>query len=512
MADQPDPQKIEKEFLDSIRRMMSQINMRPQPQEESATKDEEEKPQKDAKSKVQFNLKPKEVKKYLDRYVIKQEDAKRVLATAICDHYNHISQCEGAGKCKDYAKQNVLMLGPTGVGKTYLVKSISELVGVPFTKGDATKFSETGYVGGDVEDLVRDLVHRAQGDITLAECGIIYLDEIDKIASASNLQTRDVSGVGVQRGLLKIMEDTEVALRNPQDMQSQMQAIMEFQQKGKVTKPMINTRHILFIVSGAFDKLPPIIERRWRASNIGFTPHFVPHLPSENLLREARTEDFMEFGFEPEFIGRLPVRVICQYLSAEDLYAILTTSEGSILRQYRAAFKAYGIDIRFEDDALWEIAKGAAKEGTGARGLITVCEKVLRDLKYELPSSKLKEFVVTRDMVLAPEKALRALLSEERKERSHDIEKEIQMYAESFFQKNGIRIEFTKEAAENLLSKIIEESQETRPFLEKHLSSYAYGLGLIQKKKAREKFILDEEVIKNPNAILEQWIKEAYER
>ena len=203
---------------------------------------------------LEFDYKPSQIKSYLDRYVIQQDDAKKVLSTAICDHYHQI-QNSGPDDLIDYKKQNILLIGPTGVGKTYLVQNIARLIGVPFVKADATKFSETGYVGGDVEDLVRELVAQAEGDVELAQYGIVYLDEIDKIAGATNLMGRDVSGQGVQRGLLKLMEDTEVPLRSSTDVAGQMQSLFEFQTKGKLEKKTISTRHILFIVSGAFNGL-----------------------------------------------------------------------------------------------------------------------------------------------------------------------------------------------------------------------------------------------------------------
>ncbi len=209
-----------------------------------------------------FDLIPRQIKEHLDRFVIRQDEAKKALAIAVCDHYHHARyrlRLAGtdpeAAKRVEFAKQNVIIVGPTGVGKTYLVKHIADLIGVPFVKADATKFSETGYVGGDVDDLVRELVRRADGDVELAQYGIIYLDEIDKIATASNVSGRDVSGRGVQTTLLKLMEETEVPVRNPQDMQSQMQAMFEMSRTGKSTRETINTRHILFIVSGAFSGL-----------------------------------------------------------------------------------------------------------------------------------------------------------------------------------------------------------------------------------------------------------------
>ena len=203
---------------------------------------------------MKFDLKPKEIKQYLDRYVIKQDEAKKALAIAVCDHYNHVRECheDPTAADADYSKQNIVILGPTGVGKTYLIRHIAKLIGVPFVKADATRFSETGYVGANVDDLIRELVTQAEDNLELAQYGIIYLDEADKIATPPNIIGRDVSGRGVQIGLLKLMEETEVDLRAGNDVASQMRAAMEFQKSGKVEKEVINTRHILFIISGAF--------------------------------------------------------------------------------------------------------------------------------------------------------------------------------------------------------------------------------------------------------------------
>src|SRR6185436_2373200 len=204
----------------------------------------------------------------------------------------------------NYAKQNIILIGPTGVGKTYLIRSVADLIGVPFVKGDATKFSETGYVGGDVEDLVRELMRRADGDVERAQYGIIYIDEIDKIATASELRGRDVSGRGVQTNLLKLMEETEVPARSQNDIAGQMQAMFDFQ-RGKKGASTINTKHILFIVSGAFDGLERIVRRRLRESTIGFAARG-REIGDEQTFDHAMTRDFIDFGFEPEFIGRLP--------------------------------------------------------------------------------------------------------------------------------------------------------------------------------------------------------------
>src|SRR5881397_2890117 len=366
----------------------------------------EEPPTKASGEEFVFNFLPRDIKAHLDRFVIKQDEAKKVLSIAVCDHYNHVNylrrlERDDPAKAEEveYAKQNVILVGPTGVGKTYLIKHIAELIKVPFVKADATKFSETGYVGGDVEDLVRELVQKADGDVGLAQFGIIYVDEIDKIASASNLIGRDVSGRGVQTTLLKLMEETEVPVRSMNDLQAQLQAAFEFQRKGKAKRETINTRHILFVVSGAFEKLKEQVARRVRHGQIGFSAQPIQVMDNE-LFGHVTTQDFIEYGFEPEFIGRLPVRVVCEELDAKDLFDIMKYSEGSLLRQYERAFRAYGIEISFEDEALRLLAETAAKEKTGARGLLTVFEKLFRDYKYYLAGSGLSQiiFVITKQL------------------------------------------------------------------------------------------------------------------
>jgi len=460
-----------------------------------------------------FNLKPKEVKAHLDRFVIKQDEAKKALAIAVCDHYNHVKQCIDTPQndTDEYAKQNVLILGPTGVGKTYLVKQIAKLIGVPFIKADATRFSETGYVGANVDDMVRDLVTQANGDIDTAKYGIIYIDEIDKIASPVGLSGgKDVSGRGVQSGLLKLMEETEIDLSSGNDMKSQMQAFMEIQSTGKLKNKVINTKHILFIVSGAFSKLEDVVKNRMNQNGIGFSASLERHLPDDDLLSNVTTEDLSEFGFEPEFIGRLPIRVACQKLHANDLMAILTESEGSILNQYRKAFKAYGIDISFEDDALREIAERSYHEKTGARALMTVTEAALRKFKYELPSTPVQFLNVTKAVITTPQAELERILTTESQDKTDQVREDISLFEVEFFEKHGITIGFSDEATQRVGKESATNEESIHNFCTKLLFGYEHGLNLIRQNTGQTSFKLGVEVVEAPQTALEQMIIGSY--
>ncbi|RJR28874.1 MAG: AAA family ATPase [Desulfobacteraceae bacterium] len=358
-----------------------------------------------------FDMLPEELEHFLESFIVKQKQAKSVLATKMCTHFNRIKFLkQQGGKNKTVGvgmiKNNVLMIGPTGVGKTYMVKLIAQKLGVPFVKGDATKFSETGYVGGDVEDLVRDLVYEAGDDIDLAENGIIYIDEVDKIASARNIIGHDVSRTGVQRALLKPMEETEVDMKVPHDAVSQIQAIEHFRRTGKREKRMVNTRNILFIMSGAFGDLAEIIKKRLQKQGIGFEANVSSTEVPWEVLKEVSAQDLIEFGFETEFVGRLPVVVVFDELTKEDLADILRNPNNPIVLSKRQDFKAYGIDLKFEDEALGKIAEMAAAEKTGARGLVSAIERVLIPFEKHMPSTPMKQLVVTADVVDNPESEL----------------------------------------------------------------------------------------------------------
>ncbi len=461
---------------------------------------------------LKFDLKPKDIKNYLDRYIIRQDEAKKALAIAVCDHYNHVRECHENPKIADtdYSKQNVIMLGPTGVGKTYLIRHVAKLIGVPFVKADATRFSETGYVGANVDDLIRDLLTQAEGDIELAQYGIVYLDEADKLATPPNLIGRDVSGRGVQIGLLKLMEETEVDLRAGHDVSSQIQAVMEFQNKGKVEKQLINTRHILFIVSGAFNGLDDIIKKRLNERNIGFSATLTAQDEMDDWLEHVTPQDFIEFGLEPEFIGRLPVHVVCQDLSADDLYQILKGSEGSIIRQYEGAFRAYGIDVLFSDEGLRSIAEKAHTHKTGARALMTVCEKILRDYKFELPSSSVHEFVVTERTVEASKSELIRLIEDDNYNRQHVIRECVRRYEENFRQKYQMSIHFDDEATNLICQSAIDEGRTPQEICEDLLKTYQHGLNLVKQNTGQFEFNLTREVVEHPDAALERWIRNSY--
>ena len=461
-----------------------------------------------------FKLKPKEVRDYLNRFVIRQDDAKKVLSVAICDHYNHVraTLSNKNSEAAEYSKQNILLLGPTGVGKTYLMKNVARLIGVPFVKADATKFSETGYVGSDVEDLVRDLVKAADGDIELAEKGIIFIDEIDKIATEGSAGGRDVSGRGVQINLLKLMEETEVNLFSPSDMMAQMQAVMEIQRGAKPKRKSINTKNILFIVSGAFDKLAESIKKRLSQNEMGFGADLSDTKEDNSTyLEHAETSDFIKYGFEPEFIGRVPVRCACSALSAEDLAHILTTSEGSILHQYRDDFRGYGINFSITPEAIMNIADTASKEGTGARGIMTVMERLFRDYKFELPSTAIKHFEVTTEMVAYPSSCLQALKEKNAHLQSTVWESDAKRYAAAFEKSHGFTLEFKPLAIETLITEANKLDQTIQSICDEKFKDFEHGLTIINRNTGQTVFKLGKLAIENPDKELSKWVVRSIE-
>jgi ATP-dependent Clp protease ATP-binding subunit ClpX len=513
-ADQPLPSsdEIQKKISEFMKREFGDRVKFLSPESEHA---ETTPPPEDGKRKgieFDFHLKPKDVKAHLDRFVIRQEDAKKALAIAVCDHYNHVKAAERGEELRDYVKQNVLLIGPTGVGKTYLIKTIADLIGVPFVKADATKFSETGYVGGDVEDLVRELLQRAEGDVNLAKYGIVYLDEIDKIATPANIIGRDVSGRGVQTNLLKLMEETEVPLRSPTDIQAQLQAAFEYQRRGKVKRETINTKHILFIVSGAFDQMLDIIRRRIRQANIGFGGHLTETVAEAELHRRGQTEDFVKFGFEPEFVGRLPVRVVLEKLSVDDLYNILKQSEGSVVRQYESSFSAFGIDLIFSDEGLRAVAELAALENTGARGLLTVCERALREFKFELPSSTVRQFVVTRALVENPEAELQRILHEPLYEQRELMRQLVRDFERKFAEKHHLHIRLEPDAVEEIVERTQHAKKSVTDFCRELFKDYQFGLNLIKTNSGQTEFVVPKSALADPDKFLSDWVVSSYRK
>ena len=503
------PEEFQRQLADLLRQQLQDAPG--QPSAQPAGDDVPEDPARPGRADpFAFNYKPREVKDHLDRFVIKQDDAKKVLSVALCDHYHHVRLALEGKESPSYAKQNIALIGPTGVGKTFLIRCAADLIGVPFVKADATKFSETGYVGGDVEDMVRDLLRLADGDVTRAQYGIIYIDEIDKIAAANNATGRDVSGRGVQTNLLKLMEETEVPARSPNDIAGQIQAMMDFTQRGRKGPSTVNTKHILFIVSGAFGGLDKIIHRRLREATIGFAARDRPLETPEAVLANAQTRDFIEFGFEPEFIGRLPVRVVCHSLKVEDLFLILKSSEGSIVRQYEQDFAAYGIEVLFADEGLRRIAERAGDEQTGARGLMTVCERVFRDIKFEMPSTKVRRFVVTSELVDDPAAELKRILTAPEREERMGTRQLVDEYARRFQEAHGMCLRFTEAAADMLVQEALEKGHPIRDLCAKRFKDFQFGLKLIVQNSGQQEFVIDTDAVQAPDKVLSDWVVASY--
>jgi endopeptidase Clp ATP-binding regulatory subunit ClpX len=576
----PDQKELEKElneylgkkYGDRIRLVVPMLF--PKAQTEEVSKEEKDFDE-GKKEKINFDLKPEELEAFLNDYIIRQDEAKEILATKICTHFNRIkfteltkgrNRYEGVG----YIKNNILMIGPTGVGKTYLIKLIAKKIGVPFVKGDATKFSETGYVGGDVEDLVRDLVYEANGDFDLAQYGIIYVDEIDKIASANNIIGPDVSRTGVQRALLKPMEETEVDLKVPHDPISQLEAIEHYRKTGKREKRTINTKHILFIMSGAFNGLEEMVKKRLNREGIGFGAEIRSKDERAEYLKQVKAEDLIAYGFESEFIGRLPVTAVFEKLEVEDLFAILKNPNNPITLGKKKDFKSYGIDIQFEEEALYGLAVKAFEEKTGARGLVSAVEKVLLKFEKRLPSTQIRQLVVTRDVVEHPERELERLLenpsnpetqaklerllsrekvalkesimkreAEFRKrygivllesrialianrmiekgydvntviEEVVDIQRMVEDFERDFYRKHGISLRFSNEAVDRVTEIGLEEDGKGIGICSRLSKDYEHGFKLIRDRVGQREFILTREAIDNPEAYLNQVIREIF--
>ena len=337
----------------------------------------------------------------------------------------------------------------------------------------------------------------ADGNIDLAQYGIIFLDEIDKIASQATVG-KDVSGRGVQINLLKLMEETDVSLFSQTDLIGQMQAIMNMQRGNEENPRTLSTRHILFIVSGAFDSLAENVKKRISASQIGFSRGSPDGLVESEFLRLATTKDFIAYGFEPEFIGRIPVRVVFDALSEKDLEKIMKSSEGNVLEQYRHDFEGYGIEFQIDSEAIREIAKLAHEEKTGARGLMTVLERLFREYKYELPSTTIRAFDVTKRTIVERKMALTELLEQGNSAKRDELHNEVKRFAKDFQKHHGIKIVFTKNAIETVIDKCLNEGKTVRGLAENYLKDLEYGIKLISRNTGEAEFSITKRLIENP--------------
>lgn len=505
-----------------VKRILDALGAMPKPDKKDQNRTEGGKASNDFIAN--FTTRPAELIAELQKRVIGQDEAIRVLATKVCGHYNSIRSRMGKGANPmddiDRIKMNMLLMGGTGSGKSYLLKLIAKILGVPFHKVDATKFSQTGYVGGDVEDIIRDLARKTkkkdQPDFGLAQYGIVFIDEVDKIAAASATIGPDVSRRGVQQALLTLIEDADVPFKKagmPPDVEELLMLQKIMNEGGELPPRTISTKNILFVFAGAFPGLDEVVSGRLSQKQMGFGSDPRSRNATRDALKQVKTEDLVKFGLEAELIGRIPVRVSLNDLTEEHLFMILRNHETPVVTQFRDVMESYGVEVDFDEDALRHIARLAAAEGTGARGLLSAFESVVGAYETHLSAMPVPKITFTLPMLdgsVNPLEFIECLKSGyvhwQSVEAAKEVENGIGGYMLHIKEKHGLELSFNDETKQHIGKLSADKGCSARDICSSIFGECEAAFGLLA-QNGRTGLSITIEAVENPRAFLEEAFK-----